>query len=660
MPINITSELKETFDSVNTALSDACELALKQPIPGKQLVLMTDASFRSAGYALMIENNPHQKIQSKRKTYAPVAFGSKIFSPAQLKMSIYSREFLAIYMTFLEFAHILWEATKPTIVLTDNKSVTRFFQTKAIPPALWNACDYVLQFNFKLAHIAGSVNTAADFLSRLELKVTERICLKIREDIQTTPIEVTTSSSDVADEEQAFFTHADNGHESEQQTLERKEQSRQNARQWAANEESPALKTSVKEFTKIDGNTTSYSVNGIKANARIRAEQDVDLVLKNMKLKILGQPYDEVLIVTDSRYKNYKANEDRIILKDGLLNRKYFGETSSVKYYQILIPKQLVKEVLRSLHGEFGRYPGISRTIIAYREKYYFPKMAQLIREWVISCEQCIRESRIDRSLTRLPLQNPNEHITAPEDAMHIDLVPELPPSGGYTKIVTAMDVFSCYLFAYPNSNQDANTIAKVLNNIMTKHAYLPTTLISDKGTAFMSHVIKEVAGVLGNTLKHANTKHAQTIGLLERSHMSIKQALKIETGERRSFWHKYVSIAVFHYNTSYHKSIVCEPSQVFHGRIPYNILDLKLGIRPLQQPIPRSQIAQDVLDQTEMIHQDVRKNTMQAYIKYKAYYDKKANASKRKEADYVYILQPKADHQGSKIPFTEFRWMGP
>ena len=50
-----------------------------------------------------------------------------------------------------------------------------------------------------------------------------------------------------------------------------------------------------------------------------------------MKLIILGQPYDEVLMITDSRYKNYKANEDRIILKDGLLFRKYFGETGSVK-----------------------------------------------------------------------------------------------------------------------------------------------------------------------------------------------------------------------------------------------------------------------------------------------------------------------------------------
>ena len=109
--------------------------------------------------------------------------------------------------------------------------------------------------------------------------------------------------------------------------------------------------------------------------------------------------------------------------------------------------------------------------------------MAQLIREWVMSCEQCIRESRIDRSLLHPPLQNPNEHNTAPEDAMQIDLVPELPPSGGYENISTAMDVFSRCLFAYPTSSQDAKTIAKELINIMTKHAYLPKTLISRKGT---------------------------------------------------------------------------------------------------------------------------------------------------------------------------------
>ena len=109
-----------------------------------------------------------------------------------------------------------------------------------------------------------------------------------------------------------------------------------------------------------------------------------------------------------------------------------------------------------------------------------------------MSCEQCLGESRIKPRNTRPPLRNTNEYIVAPEDAMQIDLVPGLPPSGGCGKIVTAMDVFSRYLFVYPTSNQDAKTIAQVIFNIMTKHAYLPTTLISDKGTAFMSRVIKE------------------------------------------------------------------------------------------------------------------------------------------------------------------------
>ena len=70
--------------------------------------------------------------------------------------------------------------------------------------------DYMLQLNFRRTHIAGSVNTAADFLSRLDIKVAEKIRLKISEDIQTTP------SSDVTDVEQFFLTQADSNDETEQ------------------------------------------------------------------------------------------------------------------------------------------------------------------------------------------------------------------------------------------------------------------------------------------------------------------------------------------------------------------------------------------------------------------------------------------------------------
>ena len=84
-------------------------------------------------------------------------------------------------------------------------------------------------------------------------------------------------------------------------------------------------------------------------------------------------------------------------------------------------------------------------------------------------------------------------------------------------------------------------------------HAYLPTTIISDMGSDFLTHVIKEVADVLGITLHHTTKKHAQTIERLEQSHASLKQTLNTETGELRPFWLKCVTTAVLNYKTSYH-----------------------------------------------------------------------------------------------------------
>ena len=85
------------------------------------------------------------------------------------------------------------------------------------------------------------------------------------------------------------------------------------------------MKAGSKHFTKIDGNTTSYSIKVIKANAQIQVEEDADIVPKNLKLKILGQPHDDVLLTLDKHFRHYKANEDRIILKDGLPSRKNYG-----------------------------------------------------------------------------------------------------------------------------------------------------------------------------------------------------------------------------------------------------------------------------------------------------------------------------------------------
>ena len=104
----MTTELVQQFNEINRDLDKCSQLALKQPLPNKQLVLMTDASFTAAGYVILIEDDPDQKYTSVKKSYAPIAYGSSTFTPSQLKMSIYAKEFLAIHYAIQEFGHIFW------------------------------------------------------------------------------------------------------------------------------------------------------------------------------------------------------------------------------------------------------------------------------------------------------------------------------------------------------------------------------------------------------------------------------------------------------------------------------------------------------------------------------------------------------------------------
>ena len=670
-PVKIDQDLISNFEAINKSLDNACDLWLKQPLPNRQYVLMTDASFKNAGYALMTEEDPEQKITSTKKTYAPVAFGSKTFSPSQLKMSIYAKEFLAIYFAFMEYSHILWGSSKPTIVLTDNKSVTRFFQTKMIPPSLWNACDFVLQFHFKIAHVPGRMNTAADFLSRLDINPKEKVLLQIREDIQTTPIQVNIQSSDIHEEDQFYFLPEDDS-ETEEDIWERKQQARKQIYSPYQKSTDPMNETDQtisqpenlplvcnniqdpeQEQRRLLHNDTSFPRS-------LRPHQDQDPVLRNLKLKILKEPYDTQLLNDDPRAAKYLTQDDRIIIKDGLLYRQYFGDTGKVKYLQVLLPQQLVDEFIQHHHGKFGKHPGIAKTIQQCREKYYFPGLAARIATHITQCPECAQTKRTPNANITPPLIDMSKVALGPEDALQMDIVPFDDPSGGYTAVITAMDVFSRYLFAYSVARVDTKTVTRVLTDIITRHCYLPTTIITDKGSQFISEAMQQTTAVLGIQLKHATTKHAQTIGILERTHASLKESLKIMTGERRTMWHQFLPMAVLNYNTSYHTSLGCEPSRVFHGRVPYNVLDLKYGIKPQASSTINHEIAEGVLKQTQQILNNSQQALMQAYVRHKRYYDRKASAHPLVVNDYCYALHPKAHSQATKLPFREYLWTGP
>ena len=325
---------------------------------------------------------------------------------------------------------------------------------------------------------------------------------------------------------------------------------------------------------------------------------------------------------------HYSRNKKRIIIKDDILYRQYYNDIGEVSHLQVLLPGQLLKVLLQTLHGTAGKHPTISKMMQEIRQKYYFPSIATYVRNWVRDCEICIQHKRINNTRITPELIHIPEWDHGREDLMQIDFLPELPPSGGYENIITAIDVISRYAFAYPVSNPTAVNTAKVIIDIMTRHAYLPTLIITDRGSIFVFQVIHEVAEILGINLKPATTEHAQTLGVLERAHATIKTSLKMASGEYRKQWHKYLPIAFLKYNTTYHSSIDCEPMRVFHGRVPQNFLDRKLDLRFNPNTAPTTDFAEELLRRTKFLYDKTKKNVMQSYIKYKKFYDKKAKAS--------------------------------
>ena len=376
--ISITPDITKEFREINEALDRCCQLALRQTLPGKQLVLMTDASFQAAGYAVLIEDDPNKKYTSTRKTYAPIAYGSKTYSPSQIKMSIYAKEFLAIYITFIEFGHKFWGANKPVIIITDSKSVTRFFQTKMIPPPLWNACDFVLQFNFTIAQIPGKMNTAADFLSRLEMDPNEKTNIKIKEDSPTEPIEVNLDSSGIAQEEPVFFDPTDQQETTEKELWQLKKEVRN-----ATPNDPPVITVSCYYENDLHKDKTFVNIAQLTKPLRILIEQDSDPTLLNLKREMLGLPINEQILLNDARYVHYSRNKKRIIIKDDILCRQYYNDLGEVSHLQVLLPGKILKVLPQSIHATNGKHPGISKMMQENRQKFCFPSIATYFKNWV-------------------------------------------------------------------------------------------------------------------------------------------------------------------------------------------------------------------------------------------------------------------------------------
>ena len=346
----LTSEHHNSLEKLKDDLKNACSLSLKMAKPNCQFVILCDASFYAAGFVLLIEDYSMPNNTSSGKSYAPVAFGSHLFSPAQLKHSIYVKEFLSVQYAFETFEHYIWGvSTKPIIVLTDNKSVTRFFQAKRLPGKLWNAVDYVLSFNFVLGHIPGKANAVADYLSRVHINPATKMKLKLEDQIplHKIRIEVLSNTPDNS------ITSVYNSEEIESEPTHYKLPEITVTNSDEIEEEITELSSihcsqicTLSEENPLDKLDLSKSLVPLNIEREQRNDPDIVKVKTWIHNKIKPE-------TTYSTYdlKKYHKHLSRSILENGILYRKFFDHTGQNYHKQLVVAKHLRTELLYRVHN---------------------------------------------------------------------------------------------------------------------------------------------------------------------------------------------------------------------------------------------------------------------------------------------------------------------
>ena len=134
------------------------------------------------------------------------------------------------------------------------------------------------------------MNTAADFLSQTEVIPIEKLEMSIRNDVQTESIDVKIQSSGVVEKEQIYILPDD---EFDEFNVWEEKRNVSNQAQTETHKYPQNNLIELQQFHKPTSGLNIHSESHFRDNTRITLEQNNDIVLRNLRAKIEGNPFDE-------------------------------------------------------------------------------------------------------------------------------------------------------------------------------------------------------------------------------------------------------------------------------------------------------------------------------------------------------------------------------
>jgi transposase InsO family protein len=614
-------EHEHAFTTLKEAMCKAP--VLKFADNNKDFILTTDASNTAIGYIL-------SQIDETGIEH-PVSYGGRGLRGAEVRYNTSELECLALVEGFR--ANHIYLANSNTLVQTDHSALQWLHKIQPTTGRLARWALLLQSYKYTVKHKAGKQNKAADSLSRREYPPHK------------------TSDNDSVLEEVAILSIDPSifGDQEPTKPEDKKHITLQVEFEYLETSKTPEYDDSTHKDCFI------HLIDGKDIKSAQRECDDFKDIIKYMETREV--PEDAKLA------RAIVAESDQYVIDDGLLYHLHTPRTKGVPkseklVKQLALPKTCRQEALEAYHDSLlgGGHFGFDRTYESISKQYYWPKMYNMIMEYVKTCDRCQRAKR-DFHAHKAPLKN--MPVAAKFERWHIDVLgPVTEAENGEKYILLIVDSFTRWCEAIPLKTQEASEIAKVLYRDIFARYGAPRALVSDRGQNFLSKLVTALCELFNVKRYYTSPYHPQTNSTCERLNSTLEQAIRTYCSEDHKDWPMCLPGILMAFRRS--------PSTHSTKYSPYNLVfgsDMNLPFDNTMKPkenLPKS--TKEYVDQLQhnMKIQDkiATENTQKSQEAAKNQYDKKAKTPKFTVGQKV-LLQNRAVKKHHSKKFQQ-KFVGP
>ena len=560
---------QRSFEALKKAFTTAPVLAHFDP--NKKTWLETDASNYITAAVLSQEDNSGR--------LRPVAFLSKKMSPAECNYDIYDKELMAIVRAFEEWRSELSGTAieDPIAVISDHKNLQYFMSSKQLNARQARWAEFLTDFNFRITYRPGKQSTKPDSLTRRvgdlptdpsddRTQIRNQTILKdanldpgIKNAVNLAPLLLDEEEHHVTYLAALIYDLSEQDHPGDEESMEESspgvlgETSREESTEESTEvptAETPELIHQIREACKDD-----ELIQGI-IQAKLSNERRVPAELAkrhNVRLEL-----GECQVHHDLLYVN-----NRLFVPD--------------------VP-ELRTRILREIHDTLpGGHAGRSSTYERVSTHYFWPRMTDSVARYVKSCFTCKRSKAY-----REGKQGLLKPLPIPERYWHdisMDFITHLPVchryGRNYQHILVIVDRLSKKKKFIPLDSLEVEAVVQAFLEWVWREEGYPFSIISDRGTQFVSHFWRRLCQRIGTTPKLSTAFHPETDGQTESANAALKQYLRAFVNYNQDNWVDPLPIAEFEANSDSNTSTGLAPFLVTKGYIPRSGLEPPTPLDP-------------------------------------------------------------------------------